>query len=128
MSALKKYYRKPKLYIELPSGFNFYEEGFISSDDISSNNEVGILPMTTMNDLMLKNPEALLNGTAIENLIKDSTTLKDVNVKKMIKSDVDALLVAIKVASIGETQDVELTCPKCEHEQTYRLPSQILCM
>jgi len=119
MSALKKYYRKPKLYIELPSGFNFYEDGFISSNDISSNNEVGVLPMTTMNDLMLKNPEALLNGTAIENLIKDSTTLSDVDVKKMIKSDVDVLLVAIKLASQGEEQEIELTCPKCEHEQTY---------
>jgi len=119
MSALKKYYRKPKLYIELPSGLNFYEDGFIPSSDVSSNNEVGVLPMTTMNDLMLKNPEALLNGTAIENLIKDSTTLNDVDVKKMIKSDVDVLLVAIKVASQGETQEIELTCPKCEHEQTY---------
>jgi hypothetical protein len=119
MSALKKYYRKPKLYIELPSRLYFYPEGFIPSDEISSNNEVGVLPMTTMNDLMLKNPEALLNGTAIESLIKDSTTLNDINVKKMIKSDVDSLLVAIKIASHGDTQEVDLTCPKCKHEQTY---------
>lgn len=119
MSALKKYYRKPKLYIELPSEMNFYPEDFISKDDISSNNEVGILPMTTMNDLMLKNPEALINGSAIENLIKDSTTLSNVDVKKMIKSDVDVMLVAIKIASQGENQETELTCPKCEHEQTY---------
>ena len=119
MSTLKKYYRKPKLYVELPSKMYFYEEGFIPSKDISSNNEVGILPMTTMNDLMLKNPEALLNGTAIESLINDSTTLTDADVKKMIKSDVDVLLVAIKIASQGDKQDIDLTCPKCEHEQTY---------
>lgn len=105
--------------MELPSGFHFYPEGFIPSSEISSNNEVGVLPMTTMNDLMLKNPEALLNGTAIENLIKDSTTLSDVDVKRMIKSDVDSLLVAIKIASQGDVQEIELTCPKCEHEQTY---------
>jgi len=121
MSSLKKYYRKPKLYIELPSGMHFYPEGFINVDGISANNEVGIMPMTTMNDLMLKNPESLINGSAIENLIKDSTTLSDVNVKKMIKSDVDSLLVAIKIASEGSIDETELTCPnpECKHEQTY---------
>ena len=119
MSTLKKYYRKPSLYIPLPSGLHFYNEDFFGEDDLSSMNEVGILPMTTMNELMLKNPEALLNGTAIEELIKDSTTLKNVNIRKLVKSDIDALLVGIRIASQGDIQELELKCPKCEHEATY---------
>lgn len=119
MSALKKYYRKPSLYINLPSGLNFYPEGFFSEDELSTIKEVGILPMTTMNELMLKNPEALLNGSAIIELIKDSTTLHQVDIKKLVKADIDALLVAIKIASQGDTQELDLKCPKCKHEATY---------
>lgn len=119
MSVLKKYYRKPNLFITLPSGLHFYSNEMFSEDDLSSMKEVGILPMTTMNELMLKNPEALLNGSAIEELIKDSTTLKNTNVKHLVKSDIDALLVGIRIASQGDIEELELNCPKCDHEATY---------
>lgn len=121
MSSLKKYYRKPSLFIELPSGLNFYSKEFFGDQDLSSLREVGVMPMTTMNELMLKNPESLINGVAIEELIKDSTTLSQVNPKHLFKCDVDALLTGIKIASQGSIQEIELTCPnpKCKHESTF---------
>lgn len=121
MSVLKKYYRKPSLYVSLPSGGKYYSEDFINTEKLSAFNEVGVMPMTTMNELMLNNPEALLNGSAIEHLIKDCTDLGDINAKKLLKCDVDALLIAIKIASNGETQSYDIKCPnpECGHETTY---------
>lgn len=121
MSVLKKYYRKPSLYVSMPSGGNFYNDDFLDKEKLSTFNEVGVMPMTTMNELMLNNPEALLNGSAIEHLIKDCTDLGDINAKKLLKCDVDTLLIAIKIASNGEIQEYDITCPnkECGHETTY---------
>lgn len=105
----------------LPSGGNYYTEGFLDKEKLSTFNEIGVMPMTTMNELMLNNPEALLNGSAIEHLIKDCTDLGDINAKKLLKCDVDTLLIAIKIASNGEIQEYDITCPnrECGHETTY---------
>ena len=123
MSALQKYYRKPKLFFKLPSQLHFYNDDQIDEEEeLSSLKEVGVMPMTTLNELEMKNPEALINGTAIEHLIRDCTTLKNINPKKLIKSDVDALLVGIKMASIDDhTHNFTVTCnnEECSHEFVY---------
>ncbi|ASV44103.1 hypothetical protein PBI_SCTP2_88 [Salicola phage SCTP-2] len=122
MSALQKYYRKPKFYFTLPSQLNFYNEGDIDkSEELSILGEVGVMPMTTMNELELKNPESIINGSAVESLIRDCTTL-NINPKKLIKSDVDALLVGIKMASNSSTTyNFSVTCPneECGHQFEY---------
>lgn len=126
MSALKKYYRKPSLFITLPSGGHFYDKTMFPENAFSSIGEVGVLPMTTMNELMIKNPESLINGTAVEELIKDATTLGDINVRKLVRNDIDALLIGIKIATQGDIQELELSCPKCKHEQVFNRDLKIL--
>ena len=69
--------------------------------------------MTTKDELMLKNPDALLNGEAVASLIKSCVPdIKDP--KKMFSADVDALLIAIRGASGGDDVEVQATCPECE--------------
>ena len=60
-NPLSAYFRAPKMYLDIPSSAKFY------TDDICATPESGefaIYPMTTKDELMLKNPDALLNGEA----------------------------------------------------------------
>ena len=66
-NPLQKYMRHPELYIKVPSnGYFNYENTY----PFSSNNEIGISPMTTQDELLLKTPDALLNGESIAKVIQ----------------------------------------------------------
>ena len=64
-NALTKYQRTPKLYIKLPSGGKYYEKGSI---DLSMEGTLPIRAMTARDELLLKSPDALLNGESINPL------------------------------------------------------------
>lgn len=121
MSNLTKYYRKPKAFITLPSKSAMYN---FSSDEKSMMDEIGVLRMTMMNQLTTNNPESLINGSAVEELIRDCTTVKGIEPRDMLKCDVDALIMAIRMVSIDETMDISMPCPKCETEQTFGVDLQ----
>lgn len=110
-NPLSAYFRAPKLYTKLPSGGQFYADGIIDAE--AKNEELAIYPMTTKDELLLKNPDALLNGEAVSSLIK-SCVPQIKQPKKLYSADVDALLIAIRGASSGDDVDVAAKCPKCE--------------
>ena len=66
--ALKDFYRSPKLYIQLPSGGKFYDDDVI---DWPESGELPILAMTPRDELIVRNPDALLNGDAGTSWFKD---------------------------------------------------------
>jgi hypothetical protein len=68
--------------------------------------------MTAGDELNLKNPDALLNGKAIELLIESCVPQVN-NVRSMLAPDVDTLLIAIRAATNGGQMKVDLLCPKC---------------
>ena len=108
-NPLSAYFRAPKLYTTIPRGWGFYRDIMTVPD----NGELAVFPMTTKDELMLKNPDALLNGEAVASLIKSCVPdIKDP--KKMFSADVDALLIAIRGASGGDDVEVQATCPECE--------------
>ena len=109
-NPLSAYFRSPKLYTEIPSGGKFYGPEILT---VPESGEFAIYPMTTKDELQLKNPDALLNGEAVASLIKSCVPdIKDP--KKMFSADVDALLIAIRGASGGDDVEVQATCPECE--------------
>lgn len=119
MSVLKKYSRRPKFFYTLPSNNHFYN--FENKEDVSILKEVGVMPLTIMNQMSLKNPEKLFNGSAIEEIIKDCTTITSIEPRELLKCDVDFLLVGIKIATNGDTEDIPVQCPKCESEMTQQI-------
>lgn len=121
MSNLTKYYRKPKAYITLPSKNALYN---FNSEEKSMMDEVGVLRMTMMNQLTTNNPESLINGSAVEEIIRDCTTIKGIEPRQLLKCDVDALIMAIRMVSIEETMDINMACPKCDNEQTFGIDLQ----
>jgi hypothetical protein len=109
-NPLSAYFRAPKMYMSLPSGAKYYDDDIC---DKPENGEFAVYPMTTKDEMMLKNPDALLNGEAVSNLIKSCVPqVKDPI--KLLSADVDAILIAIRGASAGDDVEVNAECPKCK--------------
>lgn len=116
-NPLQQFYRQEKLYISLPSNGSFYEPGVV---ELNSNNEIGIRAMTAADELLLKNPDALLNGEAIRRIILSCVP----SVKKpdkLLANDVEAIVVAIRHASFGDKLEVSTKCPNCNTESIVEL-------
>jgi hypothetical protein len=116
-NILSAYFRQPKIYMKLPSKGEFYAEGSI---DKSVTNDYAVFAMTAKDELMLKTPDALLNGSSTVEVIKSCIpAIQDP--WKMPSIDVDASLIAIRVATYGESMDVSTNCPHCQAENDYSL-------
>jgi hypothetical protein len=119
-NPLKQYFRTFKLYLKVPSGSSYYPASVLEYTD---SGEIGVMPMTGKDELALKNPDALLNGEAlIEVLTSCVPALK--NPKALLTNDIDALITAIRYATYNDTLETSLICPKCKHENTFKLDLQ----
>lgn len=117
MNPLANYFRQPKLYLRLPSHGNFYTEGAL---DKSQNDEYPVFAMTAKDELMFKTPDALMNGQSTVEVIKSCVpAIRDPWAMPSI--DLDAVLIAIRIATYGEDLDVTASCPSCGHENDYSL-------
>jgi len=113
-SILNKHRRQPKIYVDVPSEFRYCDEKAYSG----TSKEVPVYSMTGANEIMMKNPEALLNGEAVKNLIQ--SCIPSINNTGLLSSiDVEFLLMAIRIATYGETYKKSSTCPHCEEVNTY---------
>jgi hypothetical protein len=113
-NPLKKYFRQPKVYIDLPSKGLFNKPGTLTSDPT----KLPIFGMTGMDEILLKTPDALLNGEAtvkvVESCCPNITDGWDLSVL-----DLDLMLVAIRIATSGNTMTVTHTCGSCEAVSDY---------
>lgn len=119
-NPLKGYFRQFKLYMKLPSGTSYYPEGTIQFTDMD---EVGIMPMTGKDELILKNPDALLNGQALIEVISSCVPAVK-NPRLLLANDIDAIITAIRYATFNDKLETEITCPKCGHENLFKLDLQ----
>jgi hypothetical protein len=112
-NPLSAYFRAPKLYTPIPSRGKFYTPDIV---DMPSSGEMPVFAMTAKDEMMMKNPDALLNGEAVMQVIQSCVpNVKDA--RKMMSSDVDVLLVAIQGATYGDDVEVSAQCPKCKEDQ-----------
>lgn len=114
-SPLMKYYRTPGIHVTLPSRYEFND----SSDfELSMNKELAVYPMTAKDEIWIKNPDALLNGTAIEEVVR-SCVPGVKNPRFLTSNDIDFLLLAIKKVTYGDTLELPAKCPKCNETHVY---------
>ena len=116
-NPLANYFRQPKIYIKLPSHGKFYPEGSL---DVSQIDEYPVYAMTAKDELMFKTPDALMNGQATVEVIKSCIPAIK-NPWNMPSIDLDAALIAIRIATYGENMDVTANCPSCSHSNDYTL-------
>jgi hypothetical protein len=119
-NPLKKYYRQPKQFIRLPSGYKYYPQGAI---EVGESGEVAVYPMTAKDELIFKTPDALLNGEATVTVIQSCVPAIK-NAWQMPSIDVDACLIAIRMATYGTTMNVPIIVPGTKIEKDYRLDLQ----
>jgi len=116
-NPLANYFRQPKMYMRLPSHGRFYPEGALDTSEIA---EYPVYAMTAKDELMFKTPDALMNGQATVEVIKSCVpAIKDP--WAMPSLDLDAILIAIRIASYGEAMDINASCPKCRHFNEFSL-------
>jgi hypothetical protein len=114
-NPLKQYFRRPAVYFKLPSGGKDYVDGMI---ELPETGEIPVYPMTAIDEITTRTPDALFNGTALIEIVKSCVpAIKDP--WKISSNDMDAILIAIKVASSGDVLEVETTCPSCSETNTY---------
>jgi len=114
-NPLTQYFRQPAVYVKLPSGGKYYADGAIV---MPANQELPVYPMTAIDEIAYKTPDALFNGNAVVNVIKSCVpAIKDP--WGMPATDVDTILVAIRMASYGTTMEISTTCPHCKNEADY---------
>ena len=114
-------YRKPALYIPLPSGGEFYQ----TKPKLSIDGELAVYAMTARDELITKTPDALFNGEATISLIK--SCCPDIeNPETMPVSDLLVILVGIRQASYGKEIDIDVKCPKCDFENQLTLDANIM--
>ena len=102
-NPLAQYYRKPGTFIELPSRARFYS----SQPKLSDTGELAVYPMTAKDELALKNPDALLNGEALKQVI--ASVCPDIkNVDEIPAPDIDAILVAMRMTSYGDDMELDV--------------------
>ena len=114
-NPLKQYFRRPAIYLKLPSGGQGYQPGIINMPE---SGELPVYPMTAIDEITTRTPDALYNGTAIIELIK-SCIPDIIDPWKIFSTDLDAILIAIKSASQGNELEIETECPKCNEVSTY---------
>jgi hypothetical protein len=116
-NPLSKYFRQPKLHITLPSGGKFYPAGAINMPETG---ELEVYSMTAKDELTMKTPDALLNGQATVEVIK-SCVPGIIDPWEMPSIDLDALLIAIRLATYGENMSLSIKTPVTGEEKEMQI-------
>lgn len=114
VNPLRAHFRQPAIYLRLPSGGQFWGNGL----DLPEVGEIPVYPMTAKDEILLKTPDALLNGQGVVDVIQ-SCCPSILDAWQMPSIDVDSILIAIRIASYGNTMPVDTKCPHCGSENTY---------
>jgi hypothetical protein len=121
-NPLVKHFRQPKIYLRLPSKGYFYDSSVLEKTE---NDEYPVLAMTAKDEIKIKTPDALLNGQATVDVIQ-SCIPNIKNAWRISNIDLDAILIAIRIATYGETMDLTFTLPNTELERTYQVDLRLL--
>ena len=104
VNPLTSFMRQPKIYIRLPSQGEYWTEGSL---DMTETGEYPVYSMTAKDELMLKVPDALMNGQAVVEVIQNCMP----NIKNAWNCpniDMDLILIAIRLATYGEQMTTPL--------------------
>lgn len=114
-NPLRQYFRRPSVYLRLPSGGENYSVDVVEPTETG---ELPVYPMTAVDEITARTPDALFNGLAVVELIKSCIP----NIKNpwaINSDDLDAVLIAIRAASGNDSLEIESTCPSCSEMSTY---------
>lgn len=116
-NPLRKHFRQPAIYISLPSGGRWYEANSLV---MPPNRELPVLPMTALDEITSRTPDALFNGSAMVSIIHSCVpSIK--NAWSVPNCDINTLMIGIRIASHGHMMNIGTQCPSCSTEAEYSL-------
>lgn len=115
-NPLQRFFRQPKISVSLPSKGLYYEPGALQGDY----NNVPVFAMSGMDEIIMKTPDALFTGEATAKVIESCCPYIK-NAKHMPAIDIDALLVAIRIATFGDKMNMHQVCTSCGEENEYEI-------
>lgn len=116
LNPLSQFNKKTARYIKIPSQGAGYQKGIHLSDS----GELAVYPMTARDELMLKSPDALLNGQAVTSVLRNCVPdIADPN--EILVTDLDAIMVAIRMATYSDVMEMSIECTNCTHKNTVDL-------
>ena len=120
-NPLNKYYRQPAIYISLPSKGKYYTA---ESYQQTETGEIPVMPMTAKDEIAFKTPDAMINGQATVDVIK-SCCPNILDPWQLTNYDLDTVLLGIRIATYGETMDINATVPVVNEQisHTVNLPA-----
>ena len=115
-NPLNKYFRQAAIHITLPSGGN-YPPHVVTP---TATGEFPVMPMTAKDEIKFKTPDALMNGQGVVDVIQ--SCMPNIKDAWQIKShDVDTILIAIRIATYGETMDLQFNVPTINEQVTHTI-------
>ena len=116
-NPLAKHFRQPAIYLPLPSKGRFYPDGALA---MPANGEVPIYPLTSRDEVTLRTPDSLINGNSVSEVIQSCVpAIKDA--WQVPSVDLDAIFIAIRIASYGHKMELSVACPKCKEVNEYEI-------
>lgn len=111
-NPLRQFFRQPAIYAKLPSRGQYWAENTVV---MPPNGELAVLPMTAIDEIAYRTPDALFNGQAVVSVIQSCVpAIADAWAAPNV--DVNSLLVAIRIASYGHDMEAQTKCPSCNTE------------
>jgi len=121
-NPLQKYFRQPKIYLRLPSNGKWYPDGTLEQTETG---EFPVYAMTARDEIMIKTPDALINGEATTGVIESCIpNIKNAWYIPLI--DLDAILLAIRIATYGENMTISVNTPVTGEEKDFQVNLQQL--
>jgi len=122
-NPLAGYFRMPGLHITLPT-----RGAFLPPEDYDPTlaGDVPVFPMKAADELLLRSPDALMSGLALEELVR--SCVPAIRRPRLVSTpDLDVILLAIRASTYGENMEIEVVCPNCTHENAFdcHLPSMM---
>lgn len=113
-NPLMKYHVQPGIFVKLPSEGRFYG----TQPQMTADGEVEIHAMNAIDELQMQNPDGLLNNEALFKVIERCVPSIP-KPREIPKPDLDVILLGLKIATYGETTELEPVCEKCGYEGAY---------
>jgi hypothetical protein len=114
-NPLKQFFRQPAIYLSLPSGGHYWPATALAMPE---NRELPVYPMTAIDEITYRTPDALFSGQAVVNVIQ-SCVPNIKNAWEIPGIDLNAVLIAIRIASYGHEMEIGTICPACKTESEF---------
>ena len=115
-NPLIDFYREKEIYVTLPTQGKWYKNKPKLTDD----GEIGIMPMTMKDEMLLNIPDSLYNGESLYEIFK-SIVPDIIDPYEISIPDVDVLLLASKAVSNGPDLPIDTRCPHCQTLTSYSI-------